>query len=76
MNPASTIARRTTLRRSFARSGLLNGDSRGGDWMTPAIVAASLSVTFWTSFPKNIRAASGTPWIANDPRWPTQTSFR
>ena len=56
MKPASAIARRTTLRRSFARSGLLNGESRDGDWMTPAIVAASLSDRLVTSFEKNSRA--------------------
>ena len=29
-----------------------------------------------TSLPKNSRAASATPWIANEPRWPSETSFR
>ena len=41
------------------RSGLLNGESADGDWMTPAIVAASASETLLTSLPKNSRAASG-----------------
>ena len=41
MKPASAIARMTTLRRSRQRLGLLNGESAEGDWMTPAMVAAS-----------------------------------
>ena len=40
-------------------SGLRNGESRDGDWMRPAIVAASASVTLRTSLPKKMRAASG-----------------
>ena len=44
--------------------------------MMPAIVAASPSVRLVTSLPKYSRAASGTPWIANDPRLPRYTSFR
>jgi len=39
--PAVAIACSTTLRRSRQRAVLLNGDSADGDWMTPAIVAAS-----------------------------------
>ena len=66
----------TTLRRSRQRAGLLNGDSADGDWMTPAIVAASATDRLLTSLPKNSRAASATPKIANDPRWPSGTSLR
>ena len=66
----------TTLRRSRQRAGLLNGDSADGDWMTPAIVAASATDRLLTSLPKNSRDASATPKIANDPRWPSGTSFR
>jgi hypothetical protein len=76
MNPAEAIAPSTTLRRSFARSGWLKGESREGDWMTPAIVAASASERLLTSLAKNSRAAPGTPWMANEPRWPSETSFR
>ena len=61
MKPVSAIARSTTLRRSFARSGLLNGERRDGDWMTPAMVAASASETLLMSLAKNSRAASATP---------------
>jgi len=39
----------TTLRRSRQRCGLLKGESADGCWMTPAIVAASASVTLLTS---------------------------
>ncbi len=39
-------------------SGLLNGERRGGDWIVPAIVAASVSDRLETSLPKNSRAAS------------------
>ena len=76
MKPASAIARMTTLRRSRQRLGLLNGDSAEGDWMTPAIVAASAIVRLLTSLPKKSRAASETPTIANDPRCPSGTAFR
>ena len=38
------------MRRSLARAGLLKGDSADGDWMTPAMVAASASETLLTSF--------------------------
>ncbi len=76
MKPVSAIARITTLRRSLARSGLLNGDRRDGDWMTPAMVAASATETLEMSFAKNSRAASATPWMAKEPRWPRETSFR
>jgi hypothetical protein len=47
-----------------------NGEWRPGAWMTPAIVAASASDTFVTSFPKITRDASATPWMAYEPRWP------
>jgi hypothetical protein len=57
----SAIARRTTFRRSRARSGLLNGDNREGDWMTPAIVAASAGEMLLMSLAKNRRAACATP---------------
>jgi hypothetical protein len=40
------------------------------------MVAASASETLLTSFPKNSRDASLTPMMANDPRWPSGTSFR
>ena len=70
MNPPFAIACSTTLRRSRARAAELNGDSVFGDWMIPAIVAASPSERLLTSFPKYSRAASGTPCIANDPRLP------
>ena len=76
MNPLSAIAWRTTLRRSRDRSGLLKGESRGGDWIVPAMVAASVSDRLEMSLPKNSRAASATPWTANEPRWPSHTSFR
>ena len=58
------------------RTGLLKGDSADGDWYTPAIVAASASVTLLTSLPKKSRDASGTPTMPNDPRWPSVMSFR
>ena len=64
------------MRRSLQRAGLLNGDKADGDWKTPAIVAASASVRLLTSLPKNSRAASGTPTIPNEPRWPSVMSFR
>ena len=35
-----------------------NGESAGGEWMTPAMVAPSASVRLLTSLPKNRRAAS------------------
>ena len=76
MNPASAIARITTLRRSRQRVGLLKGESADGDWMTPAIVAASAIDRLLTSLPKNRRAASDTPTMANEPRWPSGTAFR
>ena len=44
-----------------ARSGLRNGDSRDGDWIRPAIVAASARVMLLRSLPKKIRSASATP---------------
>ena len=44
--------------------------------MMPAIVAASASVTLLMSFPKKSRAASATPAMENDPRWPSGMSFR
>ena len=70
MNSSSAIARSTMLRRSIARFGLANGERLAGLWITPAITAASLMLRFVTSFPKNSRDASATPWIANDPRCP------
>ena len=76
MNLACAISCSTTLRRSRARAGEVNGERSCGEWMTPAIVAASARLTLLTSLPKNSRAASATPWMANDPRWPRYTSFR
>ncbi len=76
MYSASAIACSTTLRRSFARTGLLKGERADGDWMTPAMVAASASETLLTSLPKNSREASATPKTANDPRWPSGISFK
>ena len=76
MKPSSAIARSTTLRRSRQCSAEVNGDQADGDWMTPAIVAASASVRLLTSLAKNRRAASATPWMANEPRCPRYTSFR
>ena len=33
-------------------------------------------MTLAMSLAKNSREASATPWIANEPRWPSDTSFR
>ena len=76
MTEARTIERITTLRRSRQRFGLLKGDSAEGDWMTPAIVAASAIDRLLTSLPKKRRAASATPNTANDPRCPSGMSFK
>ena len=70
------MARSTTFRRSRARSGEWNGDHTAGDWMIPAIVAASASDRLLTSLAKNRRDASATPCTANEPRCPRYTSFR
>ena len=61
---------------SRQRTGLLNGDNADGDWKTPAMVAASASETLLTSLPKKRRAASATPTMPNDPRWPRVMSLR
>ena len=60
----------------FARTMKMIAGFSKVDWMTPAMVATSRSSRLLTSLAKNRRAASGTPWIANDPRWPRNTSFR
>ena len=44
--------------------------SAAGDWMMPASIAASASVTLLTSLPKNRCAPSATPCTENDPRCP------
>ena len=41
MKPLSAIACRTTLRRSRGAIRVVEGRRRGGDWIIPAIVAAS-----------------------------------
>ena len=70
MKPSACIALSTTFRRSTARLGLPNGDRDAGLWMVPAISAASATLMLATSLPKKMRAASATPWMANEPRWP------
>ena len=55
-NPSSAIACSTTFRRSRERSADANGDQVYGDWITPAMVAASARLMLLTSLPKKSRA--------------------
>ena len=62
----------TTLRRSRARSGLRNGESRDGDWIMPGD-RRRFGQRAGCSRPCRRRCAPPrrTPWISNGPRWPS-----